>query len=204
MRTRPCTAANVQPTSSTVSSMPGIERAAPERTDTRSGARRSPNCLPVAVSRNAMPSARPSRNFCLACGSPSTMAAQSYRQHEGRRHRHAERGHMRQIGGLGADGFGGRLLVRSVADTDDLHDCNSFSMSDRSASTCRAQQMAEAGQRSVARSTARASSSTDSAALEIVIAAQHHRGDRALGRVPLCSASISRPTAASASSASIL
>jgi hypothetical protein len=77
MRTRPCTAADMQPTLSTVSNIPGIDRAAPERTDTNSGRRRSPNSVPVAVSRKAIPSVRPSVSFCLAWDSALTIAAQS-------------------------------------------------------------------------------------------------------------------------------
>src|SRR3974390_989956 len=74
-RTSPWAAAMVQPTLSTVSSIPGIERAAPDRTDTSNGRRRSPNSLRVVASRNSIPSARPSANFSIARPSPLTMAA---------------------------------------------------------------------------------------------------------------------------------
>src|SRR3974390_786561 len=74
-RTSPWAAAMVQPTLSTVSSIPGIERAAPDRTDTSNGRRRSPNSLRVVASRNSIPSAKPSANFSIARPSPLTMAA---------------------------------------------------------------------------------------------------------------------------------
>ena len=49
---------SVQPTSRTVSSMPGIERAAPERTETSNGWRRWPKRWTVSSSRKAIPSSR--------------------------------------------------------------------------------------------------------------------------------------------------
>jgi len=76
MRTRPRTAEGVQPTLSTVSNIPGIDRAAPERTDTKSGRHRSPNRRPVVFSRNSIPSVRPSARLRMADASPFTVAAQ--------------------------------------------------------------------------------------------------------------------------------
>ena len=46
------------PTSSTVSIIPGMETAPPERTETSSGLRAPPNCSPVAASRPAIPAAK--------------------------------------------------------------------------------------------------------------------------------------------------
>ena len=77
MRTRPCTAADVQPTLRTVSSIPGMDWAALERTDTSNGRRRSPNRLVVACSRKLTPSVRPSISICLASASLRTIASQS-------------------------------------------------------------------------------------------------------------------------------
>src|SRR4029079_12822578 len=77
MRIRPRVASLLQPTSSTLSSMPGIERAAPERTDTSKGLRRWPKRNPVASSRNAIPSLRQVTKVRSASLSPALMAAPS-------------------------------------------------------------------------------------------------------------------------------
>jgi hypothetical protein len=42
-------------------------------------------------------------------------------EHEGGRHRQAEGGHVREIGGLGADRFGGMAIGRAIADAHDRH-----------------------------------------------------------------------------------
>jgi len=48
--------------------MPGIDTAAPERTDTSNGRRAAPNARPVAVSRRAIPSASVLRNAMSLAG----------------------------------------------------------------------------------------------------------------------------------------
>ena len=160
MRTRPWTAAGVQPTSSTVSSIPGIDRAAPERTETSSGRRRSPNRLPVAFSRNSMPSVNPSVRSCLRPDRPHDRGTELDRQHEG--------------GGTGRPSAAMRARLAALAPTARPNIVRSIRpqcarsawpllLGERSASTCSRKRCPKPANRSVARSSARASSRTDSA-----------------------------------------
>jgi hypothetical protein len=58
------------------------------------------------------------RGACFAVDGRGTKADRKY---EGGRHRQAERGHARLVGGLSADDVGGILLRRFAADAGNLH-----------------------------------------------------------------------------------
>ena len=60
-----------------VANMPGMDFAAPERTETRSGARSPPRRRPVASSNRAIPSRSPWSSAVRACGSFRLTGAQS-------------------------------------------------------------------------------------------------------------------------------
>ena len=99
MRTRPRTAAGVQPTSSTVSSIPGIDCAAPDRTETRSGRRRSRKAFAGCLfkKRNALRSAHPPDPALRHHRRRRAAAQQADREHEGGRHRQTEGGDARKV-----------------------------------------------------------------------------------------------------------
>ena len=61
---RPSTLESLRPTLSIVSIMPGIETAAPDLTDMRSGLLRDPHVLPVRSSRRAMDRRTPAMRPC--------------------------------------------------------------------------------------------------------------------------------------------
>ena len=77
MRIRPWTLAAFMPTLRTVSSMPGIDFSAPERTETNSGVRASPSRRLVAASSQPIPATTPLRIAFVASSSPAMMPAQS-------------------------------------------------------------------------------------------------------------------------------
>jgi len=153
----PWVTADVQPTSSTVLSMPGIDTAAPERTETRSGRRRSPNFLPVAVSRKAMPSSWPPPTGRSAAPTASAMpAADLDWQHERGRYRQAQRGDASQMAALEPTSSSGHVCLRPSP-------MRRIFMAQilkprGSAITCSRRRWPTRARRSVARSIARASS----------------------------------------------
>ena len=68
MRMTASTVSSLSPTSSTVSIMPGIDTAAPDRTETNKGRRVDPSCRPVAASSSSIPAA----NACvIAAAAPA-------------------------------------------------------------------------------------------------------------------------------------
>ena len=111
-----------------------------------------------------MPSFRPSRRSRSAWRIlVDDRGAKLDRQHEGRRHRQTERRHPRQVRGLGADRVGGMLFGRYAADTHDMPWAEILEIyADRSVMMCRRNRCPNPASRSVARSMARASSSTES------------------------------------------
>ena len=101
MRTKPATVASFKPTLSTVSSMPGIDTGAPERTDTSSG-RRSP---PKEQARHALKFVQiAAQQIAKALGQRAlgriVVATESGGQHERGGHGHADRCHAREVIGL--------------------------------------------------------------------------------------------------------
>ena len=103
VRARPSTASSFRPRLRIVSIIPGIETAAPERTDTSSGSSGSPKRLPARSSSRAMCSA-------ISSSSPSgrppvahVRAAGVGRDREARRHGNAELRHLGEPDALAAE-----------------------------------------------------------------------------------------------------
>ncbi len=73
---RPCTLVAFMPTLRIVSIIPGIDRSAPDRTETNSGARASPRRRFVVCSSQPIPATSPLCNAFIAFSSPATTPAQ--------------------------------------------------------------------------------------------------------------------------------
>ena len=96
---------------STVSIMPGIEMAAPERTETSRGRFTSPKCRPVRAPSCLQLAIQHLREaFQRGFASPQIVPANLRAQDEGRRHGQSAAGQPHEIMRLGADGFLGRNL----------------------------------------------------------------------------------------------
>ena len=99
----PSTATSLSPRLRIVSIIPGIETAAPERTETRSGSPASPKRFPVFSSSRATCSSTSGQSAsgtspaCIVC------AARVGRDREAGRNRDPERGHLREPDALAAE-----------------------------------------------------------------------------------------------------
>ena len=119
MRIRPWTLAWFMPTSRMVSSMPGIDFSAPERTETNSGARGSPNRCSVAASKPADSCGHASaQGFGRRFVAGDDARAEARRQHESRRHVQAKPDHPRQFRRFRSD-MRRRRRARRTALTDE-------------------------------------------------------------------------------------
>ena len=100
----PATASSLRPRLRIVSIIPGIETAAPERTETSSGSSGSPNRFPAFDSSEAMCSAiSASRPVGQLAAGGHVGAAGVGRDREARRHRDAERRHLGEADPLAAE-----------------------------------------------------------------------------------------------------